>query len=180
MKHNVNWQTENCLEKFKLWLDAFVCGYMPQILALSSSLEILKFSFHNFFKTRVLLKIFDAEFPYKLSYFEPLCLLAKMAAKTVKSLLLWLKWPMHAQNRMCEVKNFHLRGVIVALQKERHLTKYLLISNDRSLREYQASVLAHWPRYRTVNTARPGADSGVVRVVRVVWVVRVVRSNPLK
>ena len=36
------------------------------------------------FKTRVLLKIFDAEFPYKLSYFEPLCLLAKMAAKTVK------------------------------------------------------------------------------------------------
>ena len=32
---------------------------------------------------RVLLKIFDAEYPHKLSYFEPLCLLAKMAAKTV-------------------------------------------------------------------------------------------------
>ena len=31
----------------------------------------------------MLLKIFDAEFPYILSYFEPLCLLAKMAAKTV-------------------------------------------------------------------------------------------------
>ena len=33
---------------------------------------------------KVLLKIFDAEFPYKLSYFEPFCLLNKMAAKTVK------------------------------------------------------------------------------------------------
>ena len=31
----------------------------------------------------VLLKIFDAEFPYKLSYFEPLCLPARMAAETV-------------------------------------------------------------------------------------------------
>ena len=31
----------------------------------------------------MLLKIFDAEFPYKFSYFEPLCILAKMAAKTV-------------------------------------------------------------------------------------------------
>ena len=29
-------------------------------------------------------RIFDAEFPYKLSYFEQLCLLAKMVAKTVK------------------------------------------------------------------------------------------------
>ena len=56
---------------------------MPQILAFSSSLVTLKFSVHNFFETRVLLKIFDAEFPYKLSYFEPLCLLAKMAVKTV-------------------------------------------------------------------------------------------------
>ena len=44
----------------------------------------IKFSIHNFFNTRVRLKIFDAEFPYKLSYFEPLYLLAKMAAKTVK------------------------------------------------------------------------------------------------
>ena len=29
--------------------------------------------------------IFDAKFPYKLSYFELLCLLTKMAAKTMKS-----------------------------------------------------------------------------------------------
>ena len=56
---------------------------MPQILAFSSSLVTLKFSVHNFFKTRVLSKIFEAEFPYKRSYLGPLCLLAKMAAKTV-------------------------------------------------------------------------------------------------
>ena len=47
---------------------------MPQTLAFSSSLITLKFSVHNIFETRVLLKIFDAKFPYKLSYFEPICL----------------------------------------------------------------------------------------------------------
>ena len=57
---------------------------MPHILAFSSSFLTLKFSIHNFFKTKIILKIFDAEFPYKLSYFEPLFLLAKMAAKIVK------------------------------------------------------------------------------------------------
>ena len=56
---------------------------MPQTLAFSSSLETLKFSVHNTFEIRLLLKIFDAEFPYKLSYLEPLCLPAKMAAETV-------------------------------------------------------------------------------------------------
>ena len=56
---------------------------MPKILAFSSSLVTLKFSVHNIFETRVLLKIFDAEFPHKLSHFEPLCLPAKMAAETV-------------------------------------------------------------------------------------------------
>ena len=40
-------------------------------------LVTLEFSFHNFLKTIV--KIFDAEFPYKRSYFEPLCLPAKRA-----------------------------------------------------------------------------------------------------
>ena len=50
----------------------------------SFSLVTLEFSVHNNFKTRMLLEIFDAEFPYKLSYFEPLCLLNKMATKTVK------------------------------------------------------------------------------------------------
>ena len=57
---------------------------MPKILVFSSSLVTLKFSVHNFFETGVLLKIFDAEFPYKLSYVEPLCLLNKLAAKTMK------------------------------------------------------------------------------------------------
>ena len=56
---------------------------MPQTLAFSSFLETLKFSAHNTFETRLLLKIFDAEFPYKLSYFEPLCQPAKTAAETV-------------------------------------------------------------------------------------------------
>ena len=56
---------------------------MPQILAFSSSLVTLKCSIHKVFKTRMLLKIFDAEFPYRLYYFEPLCQLFKMAAKTV-------------------------------------------------------------------------------------------------
>ena len=56
---------------------------MSKIFAFSSSVVTLKFSVHDIFETRVLLKIFDAEFPYKLSYFEPLCLPAKMAAETV-------------------------------------------------------------------------------------------------
>ena len=35
----------------------------------------IRVSIHNFFKTRMLLDMFDAELvPYKLSYFEPLCL----------------------------------------------------------------------------------------------------------
>ena len=57
---------------------------MPQILVFSFSLVTLEFSIHNFFKTRMLLEILDAEFPYKLSDFESLCQLNKMAAKTVK------------------------------------------------------------------------------------------------
>ena len=40
--------------KLKLWLVAFVCGHMPQILAFSSSLITLKFSIHNYFKIRYL------------------------------------------------------------------------------------------------------------------------------
>ena len=43
--------TEKCMEKFKLRLDAFVCGYTPKILAFSSSLVTLKFSIHKDFKS---------------------------------------------------------------------------------------------------------------------------------
>ena len=57
---------------------------MPQILVFSFPLVTVEFSIHNFFKTRMLLEIFDAESPYKLSYFEPLCLLNKMATQSVK------------------------------------------------------------------------------------------------
>ena len=79
-----------CMNKFNLELDAFVCGYLPQILLFSFSRVTLKFSFRNtFFKTRLLLKIFDAEFPYKRSYFEPLCRPAKMAAETVSRSILY-------------------------------------------------------------------------------------------
>ena len=57
---------------------------MPQTLVFGFYLLTLEFSIHDCFKTRMLLEIFDAQFSYKLSYFEPLCLLNKMAAKTVK------------------------------------------------------------------------------------------------
>ena len=73
-------------------IDAFVCSYMPQIFAFSSSLLTLKFSIHNA-KTKVLLKVFDAELPYKRSCFEPLCLPAKMAAETVKRPILLIANP---------------------------------------------------------------------------------------
>ena len=78
--------TAKCTENFKLRLDAF--GYMHQILVFSFSLVTFEFSINNFFKTRMLLEIFDAEFPNKLSYFEPLCLLNKMATKNVKRSIL--------------------------------------------------------------------------------------------
>ena len=75
--------TEKCMEKFKLWLNAIVCGYMPQILVFSFPLVTLEFSIHNLFRTGMLLEIFDAEFPYKLSYFEPLCLLNKTVKRSI-------------------------------------------------------------------------------------------------
>ena len=64
---------------------------METLLSFNTKKEICKLKnkelachIHNIYNIRVLLKIFDAEFPYKLFYFEPLCLLNKMAAKTVK------------------------------------------------------------------------------------------------
>ena len=44
-----NKNQNKCMEKFKIYLDAFVCGYMPQIFVFGSSLVTLKFSIHNFF-----------------------------------------------------------------------------------------------------------------------------------
>ena len=41
--------TGKCMKKFKLYLDTFVYGSMPQILTFSSSLVTLNFSFHRFF-----------------------------------------------------------------------------------------------------------------------------------
>ena len=52
--------------KFKVWIDAFLCSYMPKILAFSSSRSFV----HNFYETKLSLKILDDEVPYKLSYFD--------------------------------------------------------------------------------------------------------------
>ena len=38
---------------------------------------------HEFFSSDVLWKLFDIGFPYKHCYFKPVCLLVKMASKTV-------------------------------------------------------------------------------------------------
>ena len=45
----------------------------------------IKVSIHNinFFEARVLLQIFDIKLPFKCSYFEPVCLLAKMVSETI-------------------------------------------------------------------------------------------------
>ena len=56
---------------------------MPQILEFSFSFITLKFSNHNIFETRMLLKIFDIQLPYKRSYFEPLSLPARMWSETM-------------------------------------------------------------------------------------------------
>ena len=54
-------------------------------LAFISSPVTLKFLIHNFLKTRVLLKIFDAEFPLKCSYFEQR--VGKPAKMTVEAVI---------------------------------------------------------------------------------------------
>ena len=56
---------------------------MPQILEFSFSFITLKFSNHNVFETRMLLKIFDIQLPYKRSYFKPFSLPAKMWSETM-------------------------------------------------------------------------------------------------
>ena len=56
--------------KLKLWLEAFVCSYMPQILAFSFSLVILKFSIHNFFETKVLYSLWYQPTLHSLSVFQ--------------------------------------------------------------------------------------------------------------
>ena len=46
-----------CMNKFNLELDAFVCGYLPQILLFSFSRVTLKFSFRNtFFLNQIVIK----------------------------------------------------------------------------------------------------------------------------
>ena len=51
--------------------------YVVICLKFSFSLVTLKVSIHNIFEIRVLLNIFDIVFPYKCSFFKPLCLSAK-------------------------------------------------------------------------------------------------------
>ena len=61
---------------------------MHQILVFSFSFVTIEFSIHNSFKPRILLKVFDAKFPYKRSNFEPLYPPAKMAAEIVTRFIL--------------------------------------------------------------------------------------------
>ena len=58
--------------------------FRMRLHASNFGIQFLSRNFKVINSKRLLLKIFDAEFPHKLSYFEPLCLLNKMAAKTVK------------------------------------------------------------------------------------------------
>ena len=71
--------------KFKTRMDAFwhSYSYIPQIFFLKSFSECQKFPIHEFFRSHVLLKLFDIGFPYKHCYFKRVCLLVKMAWKTV-------------------------------------------------------------------------------------------------
>ena len=69
--------------KFKTRLDAFWHSYIRPIFFLKSFSYCQKFPIHDFFRSDVLWKLFDIAFPYKHCYFEPVCLLVKMASKTV-------------------------------------------------------------------------------------------------
>ena len=64
-------------------LEAFWHSYIPLIFFLKSFSWCKKFPIHEFFGSDVLWKLFDIGFPYKHCYFEPVCLLVKMASKTV-------------------------------------------------------------------------------------------------
>ena len=84
--------TSRCLEiegnplssgKFKTRLDAFCHSYISPILFLSSFSWCQKFPIHEIFRSDVLWKLFDIGFPYKHCYFKRVCLLVKMASKTV-------------------------------------------------------------------------------------------------
>ena len=68
---------------FKTRLDAFWHSYIPPIFFLKSFSYCQKFPIHEFFRSDVLWKLFDIGFPYNHCYFEPVCLLVKMASKTV-------------------------------------------------------------------------------------------------
>ena len=82
------------------------------------------------------LKIFDAEFPYKLSYFEPLCLPAKMAAETV------------------------IRSIEARLQMQIHVTGTVLLNNTS--RHYMRRFIADPSVVR--NTAERAEKSKLCRM----------------
>ena len=59
-----------------------------------------------------------------------------------------------AQNQMCKVKQLHRHSVVVSRKNVRHIEKYLLTLNVRSLREYQTLALISLS-LGYINGARP-------------------------
>ena len=93
--------------KLKTRLDAFWHSYIPPIFFLKSFPYCQKFPIHEFFRSDVLWKLFDIGFPYKHSYFEPVCLSVKMASKTViRPITSWIfnMWPLSNGVNFTDVK----------------------------------------------------------------------------
>ena len=71
------WKGQNTTGRFLAQL------HPSKFFSLKSFSLCQKFQIHEFFRSDVLWKLFDTGFPYKYCYFEPVCLLVKMASKTV-------------------------------------------------------------------------------------------------
>ena len=75
--------TDKCIEKFEKCFQVVQYMYRPQIFSGESLGVKLQFTNHIFFRTAVLRKLFDIRFSYKHCNFSRVCLLVKMASKTV-------------------------------------------------------------------------------------------------
>ena len=75
--------TDKCIENSKKWFS--VLGLLAHVTPSIFLVERLgvKLTIHIFFRTTVLRKLFDIRFSYKHCNFSDVCLLVKMASKTV-------------------------------------------------------------------------------------------------
>ena len=71
------WKVQNTIGRFLAQLHP--SNFFLKILFLVPKVSII----HEFFRSNVLSKLFDIGFSYKHCYFKPVCLLVKMASKTV-------------------------------------------------------------------------------------------------